>query len=268
MNIYDFVENFLHETMNIIQPQAEEIKNFNVPNAVILCAQILKEAARFKLYDVDALWQEINKLKILESVALKTASELPFNAFSIYTPNGIIFYMRGDPLQKQKDVLWTCCGVVKSQNDETVFCGPYGYLNNGEVRIYFLRNNQSEEKMQVGANKFLRDACALLVTIDAFKSSIATVNTDKKLQVKRAKNGKFPNWRYYVLTLDKTAISKIPKQQRYKIIGRQSPCTHDRVGYWKTMKSGLRVHVKETTVALKNIKIKGIIEKDYEVIVQ
>ena len=95
---------------------------------------------------------------------------------------------------------------------------------------------------------------------------IYNVKIPKKMQRSRQKKGKYPNFEYKVLTLDKGALAVIPHNQRSLLKKRQSPRTHLRRGHYRRYKSGKLTWVHSCIVNTKVEHTLGRISKDYEVV--
>ena len=262
---FDACENILIETVTGIYGQIIDTDN-PIVKGPKLALDILRKSPRYKILDASAVWERIQKSNLDEEEETLLVTHLPFTAFSVLAPGGLLCFTQGDPFHNKNDVIWTLVGGVFG---ETLPDKSTGYLAlppmqrtlEGGRHLVLDTDSDYEEKIQRRlydqTQKYL-----LLINFSGHNKEIVTVS--EKLQKKRAKKGKYPNFEYYVLTLDKEATKALPATKRFTLLGRQSPRAHFRRGH-KRIRRGNLEWVSECYVGLKNRRTLGRISKDYEV---
>ena len=263
MNIYDRLET----AINIILT--------NPPNGEVgkigpTLDGILKKSPRVKLVDLDALWQGYIDADIDDAEALIIQNSLPFTSFTIAHANEVIFYCQGDPVNNLDNALYTVIILDIMNGGKMGFTGPITVVNNGDdrltnLKIAFTPPDDSNYDWDTVTSKTLLIAKQRLAILSLNRNYFYNVKIPLKVQRKRVKKGRYPNYEYKVLILDKGAKILVPPEQRQHFLKKTPPRTHLRRGHVRRYKSGKFVWVHSCIVNSRVEHTLGRISKDYEV---
>jgi len=240
----------------------------------------LRSFPNFRLYDSRTLVNKLNELGISDDEKHMIQTHLPYEEFSVTIHNVMTFFFwSGNVIDETTathpdngKTIYSVATIDHGSNaqDDFKFFGPVMMLqqSDGQLDLWTPHppdiDQEGKDALYNAAEEVMNKAVTVLNILSVCRNQVVTTRTPDGLKKKRAKQGKYPQYEYKILTLDPTAVKQLPAAQRAEVTGRLSPRTHTRRGHVRRLPSGRVTWIRSCIINAPYYD-DGVIVKDYAV---